>query len=304
MQTTSQILMIKPAHFGFNIETAQSNAFQNKPDESDEMIHQKALQEFEAFAEALIAKGIEVYIFEDTSHPIKPDAIFPNNWISFHADGSLILYPMYAPNRRLERSLDIIESLGQTFQINRIIDLTDYETQNRFLEGTGSIVFDHVHQLAYACLSPRTDKDLFLKLCEQLNYRPVWFSAEDEQGQEIYHTNVMMCIGEGFAVICLDSIPDEQERTMLSNTLSNSGQQIIEITLDQMKHFAGNMLCLNNRQGENFLVLSATAYNCLSQQQKRELSLYAELLPLNISTIEKIGGGGARCMIAELFLFK
>ncbi len=304
MQTTSQILMIKPAHFGFNIETAQSNAFQNKPTEREEMIHQKAIQEFEAFAEALIAKGIEVYIFEDTSHPIKPDAIFPNNWISFHADGTLIIYPMFAPNRRLERRLDLVESLKKSFHINKVLDWSECENQAKFLEGTGSVVFDHTNQIAYACLSPRTHKELVRELCKQLNYQMISFLAVDEQGQKIYHTNVMMCIGEQFAVICLESIPDEEERKMVSNTLSNSGHQIIEITLDQMKHFAGNMLCLNNQQGDIFLVLSGTAFNCLSHSQKEELNQYAELLPLDISTIEKIGGGSARCMIAELFLQK
>ncbi|MEY3678876.1 MAG: hypothetical protein RI924_1017 [Bacteroidota bacterium] len=304
MQTTSQILLIKPAHFGFNLETAASNSFQQQTNEQAEELQQKALQEFEAFAAALQAKGLELTIFEDTADPIKPDAVFPNNWISFHPDGTVILYPMYAPNRRLERRMDIVESLKKTFQINRVLDWSAYENQSKFLEGTGSVVFDHVHQTAYACLSPRTDQALFLELCRYLNYKPVYFSAYDAAGKEIYHTNVMMCIGEQFALICLESIHDKQERALVMDALSNTGHQVIEITLEQMSQFAGNMLCLKNRQGDTFLVLSGTAHHCLSHSQKEKLSQYAELLPLNISTIEKVGGGSVRCMIAEVFLPK
>lgn len=302
MQSTSQVVLIKPAHFGFNTETEQSNAFQQQLKEKEVTIPEKAKLEFEAFAAALKAKGISVFVFEDTPNPIKPDAIFPNNWISFHHDGTVILYPMLAPNRRQERRTDILELLGETFQIERIIDLTEREKQHQFLEGTGSIVFDHTHRIAYACLSARTDKDLLLDLCAELNYGPIYFSAFDEQGLEIYHTNVMMCIGENFAVVCLESILNEQERTLVSKSLRQTGHQIIEINFEQMQHFAGNMLCLKNQQGQSILVLSATAHQALSDGQQQELRKYAQLLPLNIVTIETIGGGSARCMIAELFL--
>lgn len=304
MQSTSQVLLVKPAHFGFNTETEKSNAFQHQLNEKIEIIQENAVLEIEAFAAALREKRVEVFVFDDTPDPVKPDAVFPNNWISFHHDGTVILYPMQAPNRRLERRIDILESLGQKFQINRIIDLTDHEKQNKFLEGTGSVVFDHVHRIAYACLSPRTDKNLLLDLCEQLKYEAVYFSAHDEQGREIYHTNVMMCVAEGFAVVCLESICEDRQRAAVSESLIQNGHQIIEITVEQMRNFAGNMLCLKNQQGQNILVLSATAYSALYDWQIQELKKYAELLPLNIPTIETIGGGSVRCMIAEIFLEK
>lgn len=304
MQSTSRVLLVKPAHFGFNIETEKSNAFQHQLDEKVEIIQEKAVLEFEAFAATLSAKGVEVFIFDDTPDPVKPDAVFPNNWISFHHDGTVILYSMQAPNRRFERRMDILESIEQTFNINRIIDLTDDENQSRFLEGTGSVVFDHVHRIAYACLSPRTDKSLLLNLCKQLKYEAVYFYAHDEQEREIYHTNVMMCIGPRFAVVCLESIHEERQRAWVSESLIQTGHQIIEIAMEQMRNFAGNMLCLKNQQGQNILVLSATAYGTLYDWQIEELNKYAELLPLNIPTIETIGGGSAKCMIAELFLEK
>lgn len=304
LQTATDILLIKPANFAFNTETAVSNAFQHKLNTSREEIEQHVQQEFEAFVSALKAKNIGVHVFEDTPQVPKPDAIFPNNWVSFHPDGKVILYPMCTPNRRLERRMDIIETLKNEFEIEEIIDLSGYEQKEQFLEGTGSIVFDHINQIAYACLSPRTHPEPLATLCEQLQYQPVCFHAHDANGQAIYHTNVMMCVVAAFAVVCLDSITDRAERDQIVHLLKSTGHELIDISLEQMNQFAGNMLCLQNQQGENILALSASAFASLSSRQKQALGQYAELLPLSIPTIETIGGGSARCMMAELFLQK
>ncbi len=302
MQTTNNILLIRPSCFVFNTETAASNAFQIKPNESDDVVKKFALTEFERFAETLKNKGVNVFIFDDTEFPQKPDAIFPNNWITFHPDGNVILYPMYARNRRCERRQDIIDALRIKFEITSITDLSVYEKDSKFLEGTGSIVFDHNSKVAYACLSARTDKELFITVCSLLNYKPVFFRADDKFGKEIYHTNVMMCIGNKFAVVCLDSISDKMEKEFVSHSLINSGHQIIEISFEQMNSFAGNMLELNTNQNKNILVLSQTAFDILESKQKTEIEKFCELVPVSINTIETIGGGSARCMIAEIFL--
>lgn len=303
-QSATDILLINPANFAFNAETALSNAFQNHLNEKPEIIRQQAKQEFEAFAAVLKAKGIGVHVIEDTDRPIKPDAVFPNNWISFHADGKVIFYPMCTPNRRLERRVDIIECVGKTFEIGELVDLSHYEQKNQFLEGTGSIVFDHIHRKAYACKSVRTRPEPLTDLCEKLAYEPHIFHAADKNGKEIYHTNVMMCLAERFAVICLESITDPAEREIIAGLLHSTGHEIIEIDFGQMNRFAGNMLCLEKGNGEHLLVLSASAFSSLTARQKKALSRYAELLPLNIPTIETIGGGSVRCMIAEIFLKK
>jgi hypothetical protein len=302
MQVTSNILLIKPANFNFNTQTESSNVFQNKIKEEQEILEKKVLVEFEQLAETLIKNGVNVSVFNDTPFPIKPDAIFPNNWVTFHADGRVVLYPMFAPNRQLERRMDIIEELKNTFLISEIIDLSENEKNNKFLEGTGSIVFDHLSRKAYACISPRTNKDLFIDLCAQLNYEPISFYSFDEKGKEIYHTNVMLCIGEKFAVVCLESVTSIEERRFLENSLISSARQIIDIDFTQMKHFAGNMLQLKSDKNKSILVLSQTAFDSLNYNQQNELNKYCKLLPLNIKTIETIGGGSARCMIAEIFL--
>jgi hypothetical protein len=272
--------------------------FQKELNEDAETVRQKASLEFETFASQLKSHGVDVFVFDDTPSPVKTDAVFPNNWISFHADGTVVLYPMLSANRRLERRADIIESLKDKFEITNIIDLSIYESENLFLEGTGSIVFDHSNKIAYAALSPRTDKELFLDLCEKLNYKPVIFTAHDRRGSEIYHTNVMMCIGEEFAVICLESITDEGERANIFSKLATTGHEIVDITFDQMNSLAGNMLLVRN----DLLVMSQSAFDSLTKTQKRTLEKYCELLPFAIPTIETIGGGSARCMIAEIFL--
>ena len=302
MQASTNILLIKPSSFVFNAETAASNAFQIELYESEEEIREKKLQEFEAFVTTLKEKGVNVFVFNDTINPAKPDAIFPNNWVTFHADGTVILYPMFAPNRRHERRLEIIDSLKENFKVTKILDLSKYEKEHKYLEGTGSIIFDHTNKVAYACLSPRTDKELFVEVCNYLNYKPVYFYALDKGGKEIYHTNVMMCIGEKFSVICLDSINDKGERDLLCTSLTETGHQIIDITFEQMNNFAGNMLEIKTNTNKSILALSQSAFDSLTAHQKTELEKYLELVPLSIKTIETIGGGSARCMIAEVFL--
>lgn len=302
MQSAKNILLIKPAHFAFNTETATSNAFQSQLNETENTIKQKALAEFEVFAETLQSKGVNVFIFHDTPHPQKPDAIFPNNWISTHTDGSIILYPMCAPNRRQERRMDIIDSLKKKFKVSSVIDLSENEKKNRFLEGTGSIVFDRKNKIGYACLSPRTDKELFIDVCDYLEYKAVSFHAHDKRGKEIYHTNVMMSVAEKFAIICSESITNIQERKLVMNLLTGTGHRLIDITFEQMNHFAGNMLALQTNNNSNILALSQNAYNSLSSIQKQEMEKHCELVPLSLDTIEVTGGGSARCMIAELFL--
>lgn len=297
-QSTNNILLIRPANFGFNEETAQSNVFQNKTD----FDKQKVLSEFDAFAEKLKEKGVNVFVFDDTPSPPKPDAIFPNNWISCHPDGTVILYPMFAEDRRAERRNDIVEKLKESFKIREILDLSGHEAEGKFLEGTGSIVFDHKNKIAYACLSPRTDKELFIKVSEYLNYKPVHFHSYDKNEKEIYHTNVMMCIGEKFVVICLDSITDKQERELITLSLSETGHQIIDITFEQMNNFVGNMLVIQTNDNKSILALSQSSFDSLTTLQKKELEKFCELVPLSIKTIEIIGGGSARCMIEEVFL--
>ena len=298
-QSTNNILMIRPANFGYNEKTAGSNRFQQKKDFDEQTV----LAEFDAFAERLRERGVNVFVFNDTPDPQKRDAVFPNNWISFHPDGTVVLYPM-SDGRSDERRCDIVEKLKENFKIDHILDLSGYETEGRLLEGTGSIVADHVNKINYACISPRTDRELYEQLSTMLGYKPVSFNAFDENddGQEIYHTNVMMCIGDNFSVICLESIKNEAERSLVSETLRNSGKEIIDISFDQMNSFAGNMLAVSTNRNKSLVVLSENAFRSLSIEQKGRLGKYCELFPLPIPTIEAIGGGSARCMIAEIFL--
>lgn len=302
MQSTNHIMLVKPAHFTFNSETAESNAFQNKLNENEHQIKQRVLSEFDNFAATLRSKGVDVTVVEDTPIPQKPDAVFPNNWASFHENGTVVLYPMYAPNRRLERRADIIELIKKKFVVQQIVDLSQHELENKFLEGTGSIVFDHLNKIAYACLSPRTDKELFIETCGKLNYKPVHFIAEDAQGKQIYHTNVMMCVAGKFAVICLSSIPNKQERETVVASLTGTGHELVDITFAQMNQFAGNMLELQSRNGRQLLAMSKSSYDALTASQKKQIEQHCEMIPLAIQTIETIGGGSARCMIAEIFL--
>lgn len=265
-------------------------------------VQEKALLEFEGLASTLRSIGVEVIEIEDSEFPVTPDAVFPNNWLSLHEDGTIVLYPMCAPNRRLERRKDILDRLGDKYFINEVIDLSHSEEHGQFLEGTGSIVFDHLSKVAYACISQRTDRSLFENLCKRLNYRPICFTALDSTGKAIYHTNVMMCVGTGFAVICAESIPSQEQRQWVQHELVNSGREIVEISLAQMARFAGNMLEVRTNRSAKLLVLSQTANNSLNTKQRTTLEQHCELLPVPIPTIEKAGGGSVRCMIAEVFL--
>jgi len=303
MQTTQHVLMIRPFNFAFNNQTALSNVFQKATaDINPGVIQQKALEEFDTLVEVLKAKGIEVKVVADTMEPAKPDAVFPNNWASFHEDGTVILYPMFAPNRRLEKRSEIIGILRADYKIKNIVDLSGYEFIDRFLEGTGSVVFDHDNSIAYACLSSRTNQELLYILADRLHYEPLWFYAYDTRGVEIYHTNVMMCIAEKFVIICIDAIRDEKQKELVANTIIKTGHELIAISFDQMTKFAGNMLALKNNLGQDLLVMSQTASDSLTVDQKSRMSKYCEMVSVPIPTIETIGGGSVRCMIAEIFL--
>ena len=296
--------MVRPANFGFNEETAASNAFQSRngqllPDE----VSRLAQAEFDAFVKQLRLAGVDVIVAKDSAHPPKPDAVFPNNWVTFHQEGFVVTYPMFAPVRRKERRRKVIDTvLEQGFVSNRRINFEYNEKLNRFLEGTGSIIFDHRHQLAYACLSPRTDAALLNELCLEIHYRPVVFHAVDAKGQDIYHTNVMMAMGETFVVICLDTVRDETEKAALLERFQETHKTVVDITLDQMNAFAGNMLQVRNQQGETILVMSSQAYRALTPAQIKTLEGHTQLLHSPIDTIERYGGGSARCMMAEVFL--
>lgn len=302
MQAAHRILMIRPVGFGFNTETAGSNAFQHDSAISPQTLLQQAQQEFDAMVAQLRLVGITVTVIEDTVAPIKPDAVFLNNWFSTHADGTIALYPMQALNRRQERRPDIVEYLQSAFAVQRILDFTQSESTEQYLEGTGSMVFDRVNQKAYACLSPRTNLFLFEKVCGALGYEPISFAATDASGVAIYHTNVLMSVGESWVILCTEAIPDPGERQKLQESFEHTGHTIISITREQMNRFAGNALLLQNDCGERFCVLSETALTCLTDQQINAIEASARILPVSIPTIESIGGGSARCMIAELFL--
>jgi hypothetical protein len=266
-QSTSNILMIRPVAFGFNTQTAQSNAFQNR-DADQQLVQQKAQQEFDAFVAILKSNSVNVTVVNDTIEPHTPDSIFPNNWVSFHDNGDIFLYPMQAENRRLERREDIIRQLEENFKANHVIDLSRFELKDQFLEGTGSMVLDRENKIAYACLSPRTNTEVLKAFCEYTGYKAITFNAFDQRGQAIYHTNVLMAIGSRFAVICLDSITNTQEKETVIASLKETRKEIIEITFEQMNSFAGNMLEVKNTAGETLIVMSQTAYQALIDEQQ------------------------------------
>ena len=300
MHTTSHILMIRPVQFGYNAETAVNNAFQVRQAQDD--VPEKAAKEFDAFVEKLRDNGIDVTVIDDTPAPHTPDSIFPNNWISFHEDGTVFLYPMFAQNRRLERKPAILETISKKFEIKETVDLSGYEANDKFLEGTGSMVLDRDAKIAYACISPRTDIAILNEFCSKAGYQSVAFRSVDAGGKEIYHTNVMMCVGDKYVVICLASIPEETERQLVIFTIESTRKQIVDITLEQMNHFAGNMLQVQNAAGEKFLVMSSQAYESLTQQQITLLETFNPIIHSSLDTIETNGGGSARCMMAEVHL--
>ncbi len=300
MQHTSHLLMIKPVKFDFNAETAVNNSFQVNA--GDTAAQQKALREFEGMIQILRDHQIDVTVVEDTPQPHTPDSVFPNNWISFHSNGHVYLYPMFAANRRLERKQHVLDTIREKFQVSQTIDLSYHESSNGFLEGTGSMVLDRDNRIAYACLSPRTNQQILEAFCEMENFRAVSFTAGDAKGEPIYHTNVMMCVADRYAVVCLDSVSNSQEKQMLADTITNSGKELIEISLEQMNQFAGNMLQVHNANRKTFLVMSSQAYHSLRAEQLHRIEKYDPVIHSDISTIEKNGGGSARCMMAEIFL--
>jgi hypothetical protein len=294
--------MIRPVNFSFNAETAVNNAFQSPA--ADEHTQERALAEFEGFVQVLRGNGVDVTVINDSPDPYTPDSIFPNNWVSFHQDGTVCLYPMYALNRRLERKPAVLAALGRQFRIGRTVDLSTYENEGLFLEGTGSMVLDRDHKIAYACLSPRTDKKVLDAFCAELGYEAVAFTAVDGKGQPIYHTNVMMCVADRYVVICLDSLPVAAERQQVLDTIAGSGKVCIPISLDQMNHFAGNMLQVHNDRQEPLLVMSSQAYASLDPSQIAQLGRFNRIVHAPLTTIETNGGGSARCMMAEIHLSK
>ena len=306
MQTTDTVLMIEPIAFGYNAQTAENNYFQVEQKDSD--IQQKALSEFNNFVEKLRSKGINVITIKDTLEPHSPDSIFPNNWVSFHKDGKVVLYPMFAPNRRVERREDILETIkNQGFEIAEVDDFSHFENDDKFLEGTGSMIFDHDHKIAYGSVSLRLDEELFRKFCAKFGFTPVVFHSFQNVGDQrlpIYHTNVMMCVADQFVVICLDCIDDEMEREKVQEVIKSSEKEVIEISEDQMQQFAGNMLQVQNSEGKKFLVMSETAYKSLTPEQIQNIEKYCEIIYSDLNTIETNGGGSARCMLAEVFLPK
>jgi len=305
-QAASALMMVRPVRFCFNKETAVDNSFQKDCSSDIESTQAKAVQEFDNYVEILKSKGVEVAVFQDTLEPHTPDSIFCNNWISYHEDGTIVLYPMKAQNRRLERREDIIEGIEKQFnyKITNRIDITEGENNDIFLEGTGSIIFDYINKIAYAGISQRTDKELFEKICKKIGYKPHTFTSVDENGKEIYHTNVMMCLGERFAMVCTQSIPDVAEREALVRSLEETGHEVIHLSYQQIGGFAGNALEVCNKEGNRFLIVSKQGYDSLTVEQKAMVEQYDEIIPVPLETIETNGGGSARCMICDIRLPK
>ena len=305
-QLTNHILMIRPAQFRMNEQTAVNNYFQASAGLSPEEVVKKSQEEFDAYVSVLKEKGVQVTVVQDTEDPDTPDALFPNNWVSFHQDATVALYPMFAENRRLERREAVLEILEEDgFIIDQVVDYTAAEDSGIFLEGTGSLILDRVHKKAYCALSSRADEELFIEFCEDFEYTPVIFTANqtvDGSRLPIYHTNVMMCLAETFAVICLDSIDNKKERKAVVNHLREDGKEIIAISEAQMHRFAGNMLQVLGSNQTPYLVMSSTAYKSLTPDQLSKIEQHCEIIHADLSTIETCGGGSARCMMAEVFL--
>lgn len=302
MQHTNHLLMIRPVDFKFNEQTAGNNKFQQET--AGKNIQEKALEEFDGLVNLLRKHDVDVTVVNDTLQPETPDSIFPNNWVSFHSDAQVFLYPMFSENRRLERRNDILSTLQKDFKLGKVNDLSSYEAEGIYLEGTGSMVLDRGQQIAYACLSIRTDQRILDDFCTKAGYSAISFNARDSSGFPIYHTNVMMCIGDQFVVICLESIADENEKRNVLNSFIKSGKEVILISLEQVNHFAGNMLQVETKDGTPLLVMSEQAYLSLQQEQVSALEKYNSLIYAPLYTIEQNGGGSARCMLAEIYLEK
>ena len=307
-QTTNTILMVRPINFRMNEQTAVNNYFQEEIDLKNSQINLKAQEEFDNYVTVLRENGIRVIVISDTTEFDTPDSIFPNNWISFHADATVAIYPMFAENRRKERREDVLEELEREgFLIENVVDYTSAEDEGFFLEGTGSMILDRVYKKAYCALSPRADEELFIEFCEDFEYTPIVFEANqtvNDTREAIYHTNVMMCIAETFAIICLDTIDDKKEKKNVIHHLKESGKEIIEISEKQMHQFAGNMLQVKGKDNQRFLVMSQSAYDSLNTNQIQKIKKHCEIISSSLETIETCGGGSARCMMAEVFLPK
>ena len=305
MQITDTILMVRPAAFGPNKQTASTNFFQSSSNDlSKEEIQQLVLREFDSMVQLLRSHDINVLVVDDTPTPVKPSAIFPNNWLSTSPEGIVSVFPMYAANRRPEKREDILKMLAEKFVVKDVQDWSEFEVEGKFLEGTGSMVIDHENKVIYSCYSPRTDVSVLEKFANANQYRAIIFFASDKNSQAVYHTNVVMTLAEDFAILCEEAIEEEWELIAIRQLLDSSGHDVIRIYKDQMHCFAGNMLQVKNSKGEKFLVLSKTAFDSLYEDQKEELSAKNKLLPISIPTIEKIEGGSVRCMMAEIFLEK
>ena len=305
-QLASSVLMIRPHQFFSNPLTAQSNKFQGKSSLSGEQLHACALKEFDALVANLREVGVDVILFDDTPEPPTPDSVFPNNWVSFHTNGTVVLYPMEAKNRRTERREDIISSLKDNygFSVQQIVDLTHHESQERYLEGTGSMVLDHANKIAYACLSSRTNINVLHDFARKMDYSVTAFDAVDRLGSPIYHTNVMMSVGESLAIICDDSIQPKSQREKVLSSLNKTNHKILKITFEQMEAFAGNVLEVLSDTGEHLLLMSNQAMNSFSRQQIKLINAYARIIAVSINNIENSAGGGVRCMMAEINLPK
>ena len=303
-QITNTVLMVRPVRFRMNEQTVVNNYFQEEMDLKNDEINRQAQQEFDVLVEKLRTVGVKVIVVDDIYEQNTPDSVFPNNWITFHQNGDVAIYPMFAENRRRERREDILDKVeAEGFDIENVYDYTDAEKENIFLEGTGAMVLDRVNRKAYCALSPRTDEELFIEFCEDFEYTPVIFKAYQQVNNEqlpIYHTNVMMALGVDFAVVCLDTITDKSERKNLLHHLKEDKKEVINITPEQMCQYAGNMLQV---QGKNstYLVMSNAAYNALTPQQIQTIEKHTQILHSNLETIETCGGGSARCMMAEVF---
>ncbi len=304
MPPASTILMIRPAAFGYNNETAVNNLFQSAPSLKEEELQQQALGEFDQMVDLLKSHGIDVVVINDTSEPVKPDAIFPNNWISTSPSGVIYVFPMFASNRRPEKRDDILQWLSKEYVVTDVQDWSEFEVEGRFLEGTGSMVIDHVHKLIYASISERTSITLLEKFAAANHYQAIVFLALDKHGFPVYHTNVVMSLGDSFAVLCEEAIEEEWDLIAVRQLLESTGKTIIPITKDQMHAFAGNILQVRNNMDESYLIISQTAFDSLSKEQKLMLEAYSQLLPVAVPTIEQVEGGSVRCMMAEIFLQK
>src|SRR4051794_5001752 len=300
-QSTNSVLMVRPCWFYPNPETAADNSFQGRVDCAADALSEFARKEFDAAVQTLHAAGVNVHVFEDTAEPEKPDAVFPNNWISTHNDGRIALFPMYSNLRRRERRQDIIEELRQHYRVTEVIDYSRFEDEGCYLEGTGSLVFDHLNNIAYVSLSNRSNLKMIRRFADDFSYEPVTFTSIGSNGQPIYHTNVMMCIGTAFAMVGLETIPNKAERQQVRARLEKTGKEILELSADQIANFAGNAIELHTKDGEKLLVLSNRADQALTENQRTRLRRYAQLIPLELATIE-LGGGSARCMIATIHL--